>query len=88
MQEVAQEPNMTVSDLSCQRKNPKGRPRKKNKQMCDFLVSSSPSTQSCKEAQNKWDTAKILGISALDEKSVLSGLRISKRLLILDGKPE
>ena len=49
------------------------------------LASSSLSARS-KEAQNTWDTAKILGISAADEQAVISGLTKSKRLLIMDGK--
>ena len=49
--EVVQ-PTQIASNLSCQRKNPRGRPRKRNKQQCDYLLTSPSSTQSCKEAQN------------------------------------
>ena len=75
-----------ASELSHQRKNHRGRPKKRIHQMSECLVSPPP--LSCKEAQNTWDIAKILGISATDEKAILSGLRKSKRLQIMDGKQE
>ena len=85
VQEVVQSTQL-ASELSHQRKNHRGRPRKRIHQMSRCLVSLPPSSLSCKEAKNTWDTAKILGISATDEKAVLSGLRKLKRLLIMDGK--
>ena len=87
VQEVVQKTQL-ASDLSCQRKNPRGRPRKRTKNLCEYLVTSPSSSQSCKEALNTWNTEKTLGISAIDEKAVLSGLRKSKTLMILDGKSE
>ena len=38
------------------------------------------------EAQNTWNTTKLLGISSSEEDAVTAGLRKSKRLLIIDGK--
>ena len=76
------------SDSSCHRKIQRGRPRKGSKNQCGYPMSSPSSSKSCTEAQNTWKTAKLLGISAIDEKAVLSGIRKSKRLLIMDGKLE
>ena len=72
---------------SCKQKNTRGRPKKQKQLQCDLqhsLVSSMSNT----EAQNTWNTAKLLGISTSDERAVVSNLRKSKRLLIMDGKPE
>ena len=40
------------------------------------------------EARKTWDTAQKLGISTDDEEAVLSGLRKSKRIMIMEGKGE
>ena len=40
------------------------------------------------EARKTWETAQKLGISTDDEEAVLSGLRKSKRIMIMEGKGE
>ena len=50
--EDAVQPSQKATDLSCQRKNPRGRQRKRNKQQFDYLVTSPSSSKSCMEAQN------------------------------------
>ena len=77
-------PIQVTPEVRPQRKNLKGRPKKSFNHMPD--LTSSPLSVRSKEAQNTWDTAKILGISAADEQAVISGFRKSKRLLIMDGK--
>ena len=52
---------------------PRGRPRKS-------------SDHGMIEARKTWETAQFLGISANDEEAVLSGLRKSKRISIMEGK--
>ena len=79
---------LTDKDISnptqYQPKTPRGRPRKKRNQQCESpLPYFSNSTL---EAVNTWNTAKLLGISSSDEGAVVSGLRKSKRLQIMDGK--
>ena len=54
---------------------PRGRPKKS-------------SDRGLAEARKTWETAKILGITVDDENAVLSGLRKSKRILLLDEKGE
>ena len=54
---------------------PRGRPKK----------SSDPGLV---EASKTWETAKMLGITVDDENAVLSGLRKSKRILLLEEKGE
>ena len=54
---------------------PRGRPKKS-------------SDRGMIEARKTWETAQRLGISADDEDAVLSGLRKSKRILIMEGKGE
>ena len=71
--------------LRSQSKNPRGRPRKKRtQQQCDTPIPSL--SKSCLEAMDSWNTAKLLGVSSSDEDAIISGLRKSKRLLIMDGK--
>ena len=81
---VLQEPQplMTMVANSCgpnPPKTPRGRPRKTSNTQ---LISLSASHI---EAMNTWKTAKLLGISSSDEEKVVTGLRKSKRLLIMDG---
>ena len=66
-----------------QAKTPRGRPKKKINQK---HVSPIPSLSDSNEALNTWHTAKLLGISSSDEGAVISALRKSKRLLIMDDK--
>ena len=69
-------------------KRPRGRPKKK------VRVSSNPNTcalhpppvqNSSVEAINTWNAAKMIGISSTEEAMVLSGIRKSRRLMIMDG---
>lgn len=76
------QPLMTMVANSCgpnPPKTPRGRPRKTSNTQ---LISLSASHI---EAMNTWKTAKLLGISSSDEEKVVTGLRKSKRLLIMDG---
>lgn len=62
---------------------PRGRPRKPTpKPACPRKISFSPSAD-IQEAQATWDTAKLLGISSTSENAVLSGLRKSRRILVM-----
>ena len=67
-----------------QPKTPRGRPRKKRNQQYESPLPYF--SNSSLEALNTWNTAKLLGISSSDEVAVVSGLRKSKRLQIMDGK--
>ena len=74
--------------LASNSKNPRKRPKKKTKMRSNqnFCETRSPPVQkSCLEAVNTWNTAKLIGISSTEERLVLSGLRKSKRLMIMDG---
>ena len=73
---------------SSQLKTPRGRPKKLKQKQC---VNHEPSQQSARaivEAQETWNIAKLVGISPHDEEAVMSGIRKSKRLLILEGNAE
>ena len=68
-------------------KKPRGRPKKKTKMHTKHKSCEprSPHVQnSYLEAENTWNTAKLLGISSTEERVVLSGLRKSKRLMIME----
>ena len=66
----------TISPLRANKSSrPRGRPKK----------SSDPGLI---EASKTWEIAKTLGITVDDENAVLSGLRKSKRILILEDKGE
>ena len=67
-----------------QAKTPQGRPRKKTNQQYESLLPSL--SNNSLEALNTWHTEKLLGISSSDEGAVISCLRKSKRLLIMDWK--
>ena len=60
----------------------RGRPRKPLQQQ----IPPESSSHGSLEIQKTWDLAQQLGISSNDEASVLSGLRKSKRILVLEGK--
>ena len=75
-----------TTSLSRQTKNPRGRPRKnRTQQQCDTPI--PPLSKSYLEAMDTWNTAKLLGISSSEKDAVISCLRKSKRLLIMDGNP-
>ena len=63
---------------------PRGRPRKHPYQHNQPEIPS----HGILEARKTWETAQLLGISSYEEETVLSGLRKSKRILILEGKDE
>ena len=58
---------------------PRGRPKKSSNQQTTIV-------NGMLEARKTWDTAQLLGISSNDEGTVLSELRKSKRILIMEGK--
>ena len=66
--------------------NTRGRPRKINPQPGRLQKPPQSSSKSSLEAQKTWNTAKLLGISSNNESAFLTGLRKSKRILILEGK--
>ena len=82
--------DVLCDDTSSSRSKPRNsrvRPRNKsNQQQCDMQVPTL--SKSCLETLDTWNTAKLLGISSSDEGAVITGLRKSKRLLIVDGKPD
>ena len=58
---------------SSKQKNTRGRPKKRRKQQ--FALASSPmSSMSYTEAQNTWNTTKLLVISTTDETTIISGV--------------
>ena len=59
----------------------RGRPRK----CSDHQTPSEPHSLGMLEARKTWETAQLLGISSHDDEAVLSGLRKSKRILLLEG---
>ena len=61
---------------------PRGRPRKSSLQ---HIPPETPS-HGMFETRKTWELAQLLGISSHDEVSVLSGLRKSKRIMLLEGK--
>ena len=64
---------LSTPNMGKKSSRPRGRPRK-------F------SDQGISEARKTWETAQKLGISVDDEEAVLSGLRKSKRISIMEGK--
>ena len=71
--------------IGSQTKKPRGRPKKSQQQQPtdDHMPTIS---KCCLETLETWNTAKLLGISATQDSAVLSGIRKSKRLMILEGK--
>lgn len=71
-------------EKTAQPKRPRGRPKRIACSLPDTL--SVPSTPSfcTPEAIETWKTAKLLGISALDESAVMEELRRSKRIQLLE----
>lgn len=65
-------------------KRPRGRPKKNS--LPSLMVHSGATIllKSEVEAQDTWNTAKLLGITSKDENAMVQQLRKSKRLLILD----
>ena len=61
---------------------PRGRPRRSSQQQ---IPPETPSHGSI-ETRKTWEVAQLLGISSHEEEAVLSGLRKSKRILLLEGK--
>ncbi|CAO2817552.1 unnamed protein product [Amaranthus hypochondriacus] len=67
-------------------KKPRGRPKRFASSLPDTLsVPSTPSICSS-EAIETWQTAKMLGVSAPDERAVIEELRKSKRIQVLEAK--
>ena len=61
---------------------PRGRPRKNSHQ---YIPPELPS-HGMLETRKTWEFAQLLGITSQNEEAVLSGLRKSKRILLLEGK--
>ncbi|CAO2824985.1 unnamed protein product [Amaranthus hypochondriacus] len=73
-----------MSSMEHRAKKPRGRPKRVACSLpVPLFVPSTPSNSDF-EAQKTWDTAKALGITARNEKAVLSHLRKSKRLLAME----
>lgn len=66
-------------------KKPRGRPRTRV-QPCTVIprTDSSPLNADA-EVTETWNTAKLLGVSSNDEPAVLSHLRQSKKLMIMES---
>lgn len=70
--------------LSTSIKRPRGRPKKKLPPCYNSNVVVQPSSLSEDEAQNMWNIAKMIGISTNNEDAVVSNLRKSKRLQLIE----
>ncbi|CAO2840933.1 unnamed protein product [Amaranthus hypochondriacus] len=70
---------------SVPQKRPRGRPKRIVHSLPEPLFVPSTPTKSNQEAIDTWNTAKLLGIKSNNEGEVISALRKSKRLLILEG---
>lgn len=65
-------------------KRPRGRLKKIVPTFSTEIVHAHDASRSLLEAQNTWETAKLLGITSNDENAMISNLRRSKRLNILE----
>ncbi|CAO2832752.1 unnamed protein product [Amaranthus hypochondriacus] len=78
-------PGTNLRQNSVPQKRPRGRPKRTVHSLPEPLCVPSTPTNCNQEAIETWNTAKLLGIKTNDEVTVLSALRKSKRLLILEG---
>ncbi|CAO2826296.1 unnamed protein product [Amaranthus hypochondriacus] len=69
---------------SIQQKRPRGRPKRNACSLPEPLFVPSTPSKSNLEAIETWSTAKLLGVTASNEQAVISELRKSKRLLVLE----
>lgn len=73
-----------LASVSLTQKRPRGRPKRIVQSLPEPLfVPSTPSTSQL-VAIETWNTAKVLGVKSSNEKAVISALRKSKRLLVLE----
>ena len=72
-------PPITHNIIGNSSSKPRGRPKKNRDHR-------TPCIDGMNEAEKTWETAQLLCISTDDEQAVLSGLRKSKRVLIMEGK--
>ena len=86
-----QQPQVTVTDahdmadgsIGSHFRRPRGRPKKSNQP--SLCTTKPPSiSKGASEAHQSWETAKLLGISSIDEKAVITEIRKSKRILIME----
>ena len=68
----------SVSSLGCSLKRPRGRPKNMNQSKDGTQQSTQSSSKSILDAQDTWNTAKLLGISTSDEGAVIAGSRSRK----------
>lgn len=69
---------------SIPQKKPRGRPKRNACSLPEPLFVPSTPSKSNLEALETWNTAKLLGVTASNEQAVVSELRKSKRLLVLE----
>ncbi|CAO2817971.1 unnamed protein product [Amaranthus hypochondriacus] len=65
-------------------KRPRGRPKQNANPIHEPMSIQSTPSQRLQEAVETWNCAKALGVRSTYEKDVISQLRKSKRLLILE----
>ncbi|CAO2835012.1 unnamed protein product [Amaranthus hypochondriacus] len=73
-----------MTSNSVPQKRPRGRPKKIVHSLPEPLFVPSTPLKSSIEAIETWNTAKLLGIKSSNEAAVISQLRKSKRLLVLE----
>ncbi|CAO2820802.1 unnamed protein product [Amaranthus hypochondriacus] len=85
---VLSSPNLSncsmIQPNSVPQKRPRGRPKRVVQSLPEPLLVPSTPSNSTLEAMETWDTAKRLGVKASNEGAVISALRKSKRLLVLE----
>ncbi|CAO2814154.1 unnamed protein product [Amaranthus hypochondriacus] len=67
-------------------KRPRGRPKRIVHSLPEPLFVPSTPSKSNLEALEIWNTAKLLGVKSSNEGAVISALRKSKRVLVLEEK--
>lgn len=69
---------------SLPQKRPRGRPKRTTYSLPEPLYVPSTPSKSELEAMETWNIAKLLGVKSPNERAVISALRKSKRLLVLE----
>ncbi|CAO2814079.1 unnamed protein product [Amaranthus hypochondriacus] len=65
-------------------KRPRGRPKRVNHSFPEPLYVPSTPAKGELEAMETWNTAKLLGVKSSNDRAVISALRKSKRLLVME----
>lgn len=65
-------------------KRPRGRPKKSSMPLCVPQTVCQDPHNSLLEVDTTWNTAKLIGIKALNEEAVIAELRKSRRLMVLE----